>query len=715
MNLRVPILLAALSLATAGPLAALPADDPNDEWIRVDTAHLTLFSDASRNATVEIGRQMELYRVVLARLGPDLSPDSPLPTWVFVFKNELAFTPYKLRQKGRHAGMPANLDGFFVQHRDGNYIGVNATPDSSPWPVIYHEFFHFFLHNNFEDIPLWFDEGMAQCYATFRLDGGRVVIGGPIPEKIAWLRTHPLLPLSRLQAITFDSPEYHEEGRQETFYSQSWAMVHYLLWGPARQAGGGAAFLHDLKRGGSLQGALAPLTPAQDPALEQHVADFVRRGRFAFSEITPESLKYDDAARVRTIGRDEVLYRLGDFLLHTDADRVREAEDHLREALRLNPGLAAAQGDLGQALEARGLRPEAHAAFDKAIALDPADHALALAYAYALSDEAMPPGLTEVHPEKGLPPEIARARGLFQAATAAAPDVAEAWAGLGSTYLYEDRDFAPGIAALERAHRLMPTRLDVTHNLAELYAQSGQRGRAQDLIDRVLDRAEDPAMRAAGRSILFRGDLAEVEALVAKGDTAGAAARLRDLQAAAPGPEEKSLVESRLRDLEQFAGQKSALGQYNAAVARANANDYDGAVAILEKLLATGADPELTTEAKDLLAQMRDVQTVNRAVALARSGDYARATTMLQKVARESKDPKIARQAREIAASVEANKDTAAYNEALEKFKGKDYAGAVAILDRLIAGTRDTDLAGKARDLRAWAKQALAGQPATSR
>jgi hypothetical protein len=48
---------------------------------------------------------------VLAHLGPDLSPDSPLPTWVFVFKNDLAFTPYKLLPAGPPRRMPANVDG----------------------------------------------------------------------------------------------------------------------------------------------------------------------------------------------------------------------------------------------------------------------------------------------------------------------------------------------------------------------------------------------------------------------------------------------------------------------------------------------------------------------------------------------------------------------------------------------------------------------------
>jgi len=704
-----------LALQPPGPLAALPPDDGSDVWIRVDTAHLTLFSDASEEATIEIGRRMEQFRAVLAHLGPDLSPDSPLPTWVFVFKDDLAFTPYKLLQKGRHAGMPANVDGFFVQEDDGNFIGVNATPDSSPWPVIYHEYFHFFLSNNFDDIPLWFNEGMAQCYATFRMESGAVVIGGRLESLAEWLRVHPLMPLARLQSITFDSPDYHEQGRQETFYAQSWAMVHYLLWGPARPAEGGAGFLHGLKRGTSLKDALAPLTTAGDPDLEQHVAAYIKKSRYSLSVMKHETVPYDPAARAAPLERAEQLYRLGDFLLHVETDRAREAQQHLEEAIRLDPRLAAAHADLGRILAGRRLHAEAQAEFEKAIALEPANQVLSLAYGYALIEQAMPSRVTEIRLGTSLPPEIARARELFQVATRTAPDVAEAWAGLGSTYLYDSGDLAPGIAALERAYRSMPTRIDIAHNLAELCAHAGQRARAQELIERVLDRSEDPEMRAAGKSILLRGDLAGVEALVAKGETAAAVARLRALRASPLSPQEKAIVEARLDNLEQFATRKGALDQYNAAVEKVNAKEYDAAAAILEKFQDSGGDPDLTAKAKELLAGVRDVQTVNRALALANGGDYARATAMLQKVARESKDPKIARQARDLAASVETTREMASYNQARDKFKRQDYAGAVAILDRLIAETRDAALAEKARDLRGWAKEALAGQPAPSR
>ncbi|HYV85606.1 MAG TPA: tetratricopeptide repeat protein [Patescibacteria group bacterium] len=708
-------LLTALILLPAGATLALPLAAQGDDWIRVDTAHLVLFSNASRDATVEIGRQMELYRSVLARLGPSLSADSPLPTSVYVFKNELTFSPYKLRQKGRHAGLPANLDGFFVQDRDGNYIGVNATPDSSPWPVIYHEYFHFFLNNNFGDIPIWFNEGMAQCYSTFRIEGSHVEIGGPIPEQVRWLRAHPLMPFARLEQITFDSPEYHESGAQQTFYAQSWVMAHYLLWGPARQSESGVSFLHDLKRGDSLETALAPLTSSKDPALAQHVADYARKGRFASSQIELGTLRYDDTARVTPMSRAEMLYRLGDFLLHSETDRVRDAEEHLREAIRLEPGHAAAHADLGMALEQRKQYAEAHAAFEQAVALDPANQALSLVYAYALIDETIPPGLTYIEPGTELPPALARARELFQTATRAAPDAADAWAGLGSTYVYGGGDPAPGIAALEKAYRLMPTRTDVAHNLAELYAENGERGRAQELIEGVLDRSDDPEMRAAGAQILFRADVVEVNALLTKGDNDAAAARLRALVSTAPTPETKAVVEKKLHDLDQFSTQSHTVSQLNAAIVKANAKQYDAALAILEPLAAGGSDPELAVKARDVLAQVRDMQSVDRAVALARGGEFARAAEILRRLARDSKDPQVVKQAKEMLTTVEANRQSAAYNQALAKFQQQDFAGAVAILDRLIAETKDPDLADKARDLRGWAKQGLTSRPAPSR
>jgi tetratricopeptide (TPR) repeat protein len=646
-------MLVLVALLHGAARAATRPSDGSDKWIRVDTAHLTLFSDASLDTTIEFGRRLESFRAILARLGPGLSPDSPLPTWVFIFKDDVAFTPYKHLLQGRDAAVPANVDGFFVQHDDGNYIGVDAAPSSTPWPVIYHEYFHFFLHNNFDDIPLWFNEGMAQCYSTFRIESKSIVIGGPITPMADWLRLQPLIPLTRLLAVTFDSPEYNDPGRSEIFYAQSWAMAHYLLWGGAASAEAGAGFLHGLKRGGGLDKALAPLTTAVDPDLERHVAEYVRKSRYTLSVLKRADLQFDDTSRSAPMERIEVLYRLGDFLVHIDPMRARDAAEHLREAIRIDPNHAPAHAGLGRALEAQRRYPEAHDEFEKAINLDPADPSLSLAYADALLRETLPAGPSMLRPDQNLPPGIARARELFEAVTRASPDDPRAWAGLGTTYLYDAVDSSPGIPALKRAFLLMPFRTDVAHNLAALYAENGQRDRAQELVERVLERSADPEMRAAGKTILFQADLAEVDALIRKGERNAATTRLRALLASAPSPASRSIAEQRLRSLEEVAAQSDARDRFKEAITKANAKEYDAAAEILERLLAATDDPQVVREAVDLLAQVRDVQSLGRAVELAGKGDYPKALSLLDGLIVGTKDPRVADKARELRARLQ--------------------------------------------------------------
>jgi len=65
----------------------------------------------------------------------------------------------------------------------------------------------------------------------------------------------------------------------------------------------------------------------------------------------------------------EARYRLGSALLFV-VDRVAEAVDTLREAVRLAPSDASYWSALGIALEAQGLPIEARAAFEEALRLD---------------------------------------------------------------------------------------------------------------------------------------------------------------------------------------------------------------------------------------------------------------------------------------------------------------------------------------------------------
>ncbi|MFN2386887.1 MAG: hypothetical protein ABR576_11500, partial [Thermoanaerobaculia bacterium] len=96
---------------------------------------------------------------------------------------------------------------------------------------IYHEYPHFFLQNNFPPVPRWYDEGLAEFYSTFRATDREARIGLTVDEHVLLLRQVPLMPMEKLFAVTYESPEYNEELKQGIFYAQSSAFVHYLMRG----------------------------------------------------------------------------------------------------------------------------------------------------------------------------------------------------------------------------------------------------------------------------------------------------------------------------------------------------------------------------------------------------------------------------------------------------------------------------------------------------
>ncbi|HEV8119416.1 MAG TPA: tetratricopeptide repeat protein, partial [Candidatus Polarisedimenticolia bacterium] len=494
------------------PVRLPPAEDA---WIRIDTQEFVLYSDASEEDTAAIARQLEMFRVMLSRLGSGLETRSPLPIVVYVFRDPAAYRPYRLRP---------DIAGFFVKDRDGNSIAVGLDPLSDPWQTIFHEYVHFVLNNNFIDIPLWFDEGMAEAYSTFKIKDGTAQLGQPIPYHRAWLRQHGMMPFEQLFAIDTGSKDYEEGTRQGTFYAESWALVHYLFWSGDVPQGrgeaiGAAGFLSRLKRGGSVRDALRPMMGDDLKGMQERLAVYVKTGRFAVSTFEVGDLpQADQPAAARPVQRSEVLYRLGNYLLHLDARTLDAAEAHLREAVRLDPKLGAAWADLGQVEHLHGHDEESGRLFERALSLAPEDQGVALLYAYSLVERTFPPGEVVRRPVGDVPPRLVKARDLFRRAMRESPGNVEAWAGLGSTYAFDAGDLEPGIQALEKAMALAPGRVDIAIDLAALYARSGHRNLAEGLIDRIVSRSSDPAQRAAGEAVLLRADVAEAQKKIDEGD-----------------------------------------------------------------------------------------------------------------------------------------------------------------------------------------------------
>ena len=606
MTRLLPALTAIVLLVSAGSswsAAAFSLPPEKDRWIRAETAHFTLISNAAKERTTDIGLRLEAIREVLGRLLPKLQVDSPQPLWVFVFKDNSSFAPYK-----RRSGIaPDRMSGSFAKHRDANFLALNAGRPLDQWRVVQHEYFHYILSSNFMEIPLWFNEGTAECFSTFEIDEGRVEIGEPPDNYIHRLRKNSWIPFGELFRIDATSAEFHEIRMSMAFYVESWALAHYLLWGDARGSSSGIRFLERFPAGSGLDEALEPVIGTDWAGLESRVAEYVREGRLQTTRTVLKDLKIETSIRIDSMDRAEVLQRLGDFLARSDLGREDEAEAHFRESLRMDPRRTATYVGLAYVLDGRKRFDEAASLYERALALHSDDPMAHLYYGESLlkRDASTDPNRSAVG--AATPPGIRLAREQFRKAIRLRPDMAEAYAGFGATYVREIGPNAEGIEALEKALSLLPGRSDVVLNLAALYASNGDRDRARAVMEPLLSRTKDPAEVARGREVLLQAEYAQGRALVLKGDSDRGLAIFRKVLTETHDPAVKDALTLQIAAVEKAAETNRQLDTYNQAVDLANRGSYRKAVALLETLLREATDPDVIKSARTLLRELRQL------------------------------------------------------------------------------------------------------------
>ncbi len=594
-------LLAALSPAPAQAAspAVLPAS--TDRWVRAETGHFTLFSDAGVAKTREVATELERFRAVLALLTTSGESPEPVPTSVVLFRNEAAMAPYRPR-----FDVPSrNPVGFFQPSRDGNMIALAAGWNSDPRRVVIHEYLHDFLHGHFAPRPLWYHEGAAEFYGTFRSTSTEAQIGLPLPEHLALLRRSKLLPLSDLFSVAHDSAEYHDPLRQRLFYAESWALVHYLLRGAPQRTPQLGRFLELLQQGRSLDAAFAEAFHTDYETLLTELVRYVHGHRFPYARASFAELPVQAEPRVSPIGRAEVLYRLGDLLVHAGDDRGAEAEAHFQAALAQEPGHAGALAGLGLARMNADRLEEADGLFREAIAAGTRDFRVHYHFGMlrmsAFAGRPFMPG----HLEPAQRRRIDEARAAFRRSIELNGNFAEARAALGRTFLAEDAEAASeGVPFLEAAVGRLPSRNDLALDLALLYERVGDRRRSDSLLKAARGERARTLQRQIERERERQDSLARVNDLLGQGREDEAIADLEQLASAAP-PEVRAILEAQLKEVRRSAAYRRSIRDYNEAVACANRKDLPGALALFRTVAACSEDAELARSAEERAGEIQ--------------------------------------------------------------------------------------------------------------
>lgn len=578
--------LIAFLVAIAGttPAAALPRQEG---WFQLRTPHFTLFSNASERTARGIGLDLERLRSSLSQLNPGLELNAPVPTWIYVFKSTSSFHPYRPVQQGK----VKSVEGFFYSHPYGNYVAINADPRDEPTEIVYHEYLHHVLGNNYPMIPLWLNEGLAEYYSTFQVSGNEARIGLPIPEHVFWLQQNAMIPLRDLVSVDTDSRDYNEGNRRGVFYAQSWAFVHFLLSTTPERREQTATYLRDLFSGvpsdEALQRAFGDIA-----LLERDLRAYVQRRVFNSLRV-PVAQDSEIKVEVAPLPWPDTLYRLGEMLLHGSEEQLPTAEEHFRAALAVAPEHGPATAGLGRIAQRAGRMAEARPLYEKAARLGPDD--FFLQYLLALSLLEPPP------PD---PASLPRARAALEKVVALRPDFAEGWGRLAQAMSYEKPLPPEAVGVFEKAWRLMPSREDFAFNLALVYSQTGQREKARTLSDKVL--ANRPELAEKIREAMQVGEWKEIEdGLVSQGKLAEAVPRLEELLPRVTNPERRAALQSRLEEIRNVLDYNSFGERYNRAIDFLNAGKDAEAIAILEELVARTRNPGQAAEAKKLLEKVK--------------------------------------------------------------------------------------------------------------
>lgn len=459
-----------VTLLLASAVHAAPRDV--ETWVAIDSPSFTLYTDGTARRGAEISARLEQFRGVFARLSPSLELKSPAPTTLFAFRDAASYAPFKSRADSPRT----RILGQFSRTRDGNYLTLDASASmAGSFGVLYHEYVHFLVLNNFPNVPLWFNEGLAEYYSTFEVEGDRGILGLPVERHLRWLRDETDFSLDELLDVDSEGAASHDADEVGRFYAMSWLLVHYLLSGGEHEIDGIVDYFGRLHDGEDPERAFERSFDRHLSSVADELRVYVQAGNFASRQVRLSSAK--GSIKARAMAPADVLYHLGDLSVHMN--RTRQGEAFFHQALEHDPRHADVHAGLAHIRDIQQRFEEAAVLYQDAMKARPYRVLSWLHYARHSLTLAQAGRRPQVHAERG--------RKALAEALLRMPDFGEAHSLNALALALPGGDLDQAVAAIKKARRLLPSRLDLVSRHIRLLIQRRDLKSAERLLSETFE------------------------------------------------------------------------------------------------------------------------------------------------------------------------------------------------------------------------------------
>jgi hypothetical protein len=360
----VRILLVAASLALPAPRAAAA-----DQWIELKSPHFVLTSNASEGTTRKLAWQLEQIRSAIGALWPWAKLDLNKPLSVIVLRDEPAMKAMAPKYWEAKGGVrPATV---WVGAADQNYLAVRAdievgdTLNINPYVTSYFSYVSLILQQSLpRQMPFWFTRGLAGVISNTIVRDAKIMLGPPIPWHLERLREGARLKIPALLRIDGSAPEYRSDEGSRLLDAESWAFVHYLMFGEGGVRWPKLDAFAQMVASGTAPDAAFREALGNPEDLESPFGAYLSRNLFSFRQVNVDVTVKREGFTTRPLPAADAAARRA--LFHAAMNRPIEARTAIAEARQAGD---AADASVAEALllDREGKTEEARAAYTKAV------------------------------------------------------------------------------------------------------------------------------------------------------------------------------------------------------------------------------------------------------------------------------------------------------------------------------------------------------------